>query len=106
MFEREGEGEGEKVIGKQREESLERVAVYVGREPGRLVISPGGVISWMQLPSSAPTPFGNSCRRRDEEPGGARGREKGKREQEPEGGRNVRRCTLSSTPGEMAIECI
>lgn len=25
--------------------------LYVGREPGRLVISPGGVISWMQLPS-------------------------------------------------------
>lgn len=37
--------------------SLEGVGVYVGREPGRLVISPGGVISWMQLPSRPPTPL-------------------------------------------------
>lgn len=68
----------------------------VGREPGRLVISPGGVISWMQLPSSAPTP--SSATRWNEranvEGDGGRGKDR------------VRRCALSSTPGEMAIECI
>lgn len=42
--------------------SLEGLGVYVGREPGRLVISSGGVISWMQLPSRRPNPFGNSAR--------------------------------------------
>jgi len=53
------EGVVDRIAGDAREGERKRGrggGLYVGREPGRLVISPGGVISWMQLPSSAPTP--------------------------------------------------